>query len=80
MSFAFVASLSAVGLFTGMLLLFEVGRRVGIRRLARDPDGIANGSGPVEAAVVGLLGLLLAFTFSGAASRFEDRRHRIRSH
>jgi hypothetical protein len=27
--------------------------------------------------VFGLLGLLVAFTFSGAASRFEDRRHLI---
>jgi len=27
--------------------------------------------------VFGLLGLLIAFTFSGAASRFEDRRHLI---
>lgn len=31
----------------------------------------------MEAAVFGLLGLLLAFTFSGAASRFEARRHLI---
>jgi hypothetical protein len=28
----------------------------------------------VEGAVFGLLGLLIAFTFSGAASRFDDRR------
>jgi hypothetical protein len=31
----------------------------------------------VEAAVFGLLGLLLAFTFSGAATRFDERRHLI---
>lgn len=67
----------AVGLFLGMLLCFEVGRRIGTARFAHDPDGLETGSGPVQAAVFGLLGLLLAFTFSGAASRFEDRRHLI---
>lgn len=75
MSFTLALSFAAAGLFFGMLMLFEVGRRIGIARLARDPDGVAKGAGPVETAVFGLLGLLLAFTFSGAASRFEDRRH-----
>jgi hypothetical protein len=69
--------LSAGGLFAGMLLLFELGRCVGRRRLSRDPDGVTTGAGPVEAAVFGLLGLLLALTLTGAASRFEDRRHLI---
>jgi hypothetical protein len=77
MSFEFVDLISSGGLFLGMLLCFEVGRRIGVARLARDPDGLATGSGPVEAAVFGLLGLLLAFTFSGAASRFDERRHLI---
>lgn len=72
----FVVS-AAVALFFGMLLCFEAGRRLGRKRLARDPDGVESGSGPVEAAVFGLLGLLLAFTFSGAADRFEGRRHLI---
>jgi hypothetical protein len=35
------------------------------------------GTGSAAAAVFGLLGLLIAFTFSGAASRFEARRHLI---
>jgi len=77
MSFSIAEVLLACGLFVGMLLLFEVGRQFGIARRRRDPDGVDKGSGPVEAAVFGLLGLLLAFTFSGAASRFEDRRHLI---
>ena len=37
----------------------------------------ASGAGAIDAAVYGLLGLLIAFTFSGAASRFEARRHLI---
>jgi hypothetical protein len=64
-------------LFFGMLISSEVGRHIGIASLARDPDGLAKGTGAAEAAVFGLMGLLIAFTFSGAASRFEDRRHLI---
>ena len=77
MSFATSASLMAAGLFVGMLILWEVGRRIGIARHAHDPNGVTSGSGPIEASIFGLLGLLLAFTFSGAASRFEARRHLI---
>lgn len=77
MSFEFSIVTAAGGLFLGMLLCFDLGRRIGVRRLVRDPEGLAKGSGPVEAAVFGLVGLLLAFTFSGAGSRFEIRRHLI---
>jgi hypothetical protein len=68
---------AVASLFAGMLLLSEIGRRIGIARLRRDPDPAATEGGAAEAAVFGLLGLLIAFTFSGAASRFEDRRHLI---
>lgn len=64
-------------LFAGMLLMLELGRRHGIRKRIGDPDGFEKGVGAVEGAVFGLLGLMIAFTFSGAASRFEDRRHLI---
>jgi hypothetical protein len=77
MSFTFWILTSAGALLLAMLACSEAGRRIGIARLARDPDGIEKGSGPVEAAIFGLLGLLLAFTFSGAATRFEERRHLI---
>lgn len=77
MELALIASLATAGLFFGMLAFGEIGRRIGIKRLARDPEGLAKGVGAAEAAVFGLLGLLIAFTFSGAASRFEDRRHLI---
>jgi len=74
---ALIASLLGACLFFGMLLFSEVGRRIGIARLTRDPEGLAKGAGAAEAAVFGLLGLIIAFTFSGAASRFEGRRHLI---
>lgn len=64
-------------LFAGMLLMLEVGRRVGIRRRLLDPDGASAGLGALDGAVFGLMGLLIAFTFSGAASRFDRRRDLI---
>src|SRR3954454_22095933 len=69
-----IALLSIGGLFVGMLVFSQLGRRIGIARLARDPDGLSKGAAAAEAALFALLGLLIAFTFSGAASRFEVRR------
>ncbi len=66
--------LITLAFFIGMMITSEIGRRIGVARLARDPDGLAKGAGAAEGAVFALLGLLLAFTFSGAASRFEARR------
>ena len=43
----------------------------------KDPDGSIAALGAIEGAVFGLMGLLIAFTFSGAASRFEARRQLI---
>jgi len=72
-----IALLMGAGLFVAMLVSSEIGWRIGKRWIAIDADGLAKGAGAAEAAVLALLGLLLAFTFSGAASRFEDRRHLI---
>ena len=66
-----------LGLFAGMVVLLEIGRRIGIRRRAEDLDGAAAGLGAVDGAVFGLMGLLLAFTFSAAASRLDKRRDLI---
>ena len=69
--------LAALALVATMVLAMELGRRVGRRRLAADPENSHAGVGAIEAAVFGLLGLLLAFTFSGAWSRFDARRELI---
>jgi hypothetical protein len=50
---------------------------MGVRHRREDPDGAAAGLGAIEGAVFGLIGLLIAFTFSGAASRFDARRQQI---
>ncbi|HEY5907918.1 MAG TPA: DUF4239 domain-containing protein [Vicinamibacteria bacterium] len=68
-------ALLSLALFVGMLICLELGRRLGAaRRAAEGGDG---GIGAVDGAVFGLLGLLLAFTFSGAADRFDSRRELI---
>src|SRR5437899_141288 len=71
------STVSTLALFCGMLVLLEIGRRIAVRRMARDPEGARAGIGAIEGAVFGLLGLLIAFTFSGAASRFDTRRQLI---
>jgi len=72
--FEIESTLFAIGLFAGMLLMIEVGRQVGIRRRARLLESAATGTGAVDAAIFALLGLLIAFTFQGAAGRFDARR------
>jgi hypothetical protein len=69
--------ISAGGLFAGMILLLELGRRLGRHRHRKDEEGARAGLGAVEGAVFALLGLLIAFTFSGAAARFDTRRQLI---
>jgi multidrug transporter EmrE-like cation transporter len=71
--FAYTSVMVGV-LFVGVLLCIEVGRRIGKRRQQQGQDPDKAGTGAVDAAVFGLLGLLIAFTFSGAASRFDARR------
>jgi hypothetical protein len=72
-----ISFIFAAGLLVGMILLLELGRRLGHRRQGRDEEGARAGLGAVEGAVFALLGLLIAFTFSGAASRFDTRRQLI---
>lgn len=67
----------AVGLLLAIFILLEIGRRVGIHRRKIDPEGASAGLGALEGAVFGLMGLLIAFTFSGAATRFDGRRDLI---
>jgi hypothetical protein len=69
--------LLAAGLFLGILACLELGRRVGRRGIIPDRGESTAGLGAVEGAVFGLLGLMIAFTFSGATNRFDDRRRLI---
>jgi hypothetical protein len=66
-----------ISLFAVMLALMEIGRRVGVRRRKQDAAGANAGLSAIDGAVFGLMGLLVAFTFSGAATRFDARRQLI---
>jgi hypothetical protein len=66
--------LFAVLLFVGMLVLLELGRHVGIRRRSKESEDERGNLGTIEGAMFALFGLVLAFTFSGAASRFNEKR------
>jgi hypothetical protein len=61
-------------LLIGMLLLMEIGRRLGVRRRPKEAEGKRGGLGTVEGAVFAMFGLMIAFTFSGAALRFNEKR------
>jgi hypothetical protein len=62
-------------LFLIMLLVLETGRRIGKRYYSMEESEHHRGNRIlVESAIYGLLGLLIAFTVSGAASRFDARR------
>ena len=77
MSHALTVFVFTFGLFLGMLLFLEIGRRIAVRRMREDTEAAGEGVGAVDGAVFALLGLLIAFTFSGASSRFDTRRQLI---
>src|SRR5262249_36569867 len=68
-----VPILIIAGLVAAMILAMELGYRLGRRYRISGPER-APGAAALEASVFGLMGLLLAFTFNGAATRFEARR------
>lgn len=73
----FFGAAFAILLAAGIIMLLEVGRRIGARRLAEEGEAAAKGFGAIEGAVFALLGLILAFTFSGALVRFDARRQLV---
>ena len=81
MIFTLFALLIALVFFACSILLLNYGRHLGLRYLKKD-QGIMTGLTTVEGAVFALIGLLLAFTISGALQRFDGRssRHRHRKH
>jgi hypothetical protein len=72
----FAAAISAI-FFVGSLIALHCGRTLGLRyRKHEGADNMA-GLATVEGAIFGLMGLLLAFTISGALQRFDDRRQLV---
>ncbi|WP_374331765.1 hypothetical protein [Aestuariivirga sp.] len=77
MSFLETPVTFGVVLFIILVAIMEAGRRIGRRRMARDAGVLEAGTGAVDGVVFAMLGLLVAFTFSSAASRFDERRAMI---
>lgn len=74
----FVNQWAVFGIVTLLLLaLAEAGCRFGNASRRRDPDGASGHSGSVQGAVLGLLGLLLGFSFAMAVGRHDARRSLI---
>jgi hypothetical protein len=78
MTFAFFALAIAAAFFASSLILLNYGRHLGLRYL-QQKKGATNMAGltTVEGAVFALIGLLLAFTISGALQRFDERRQLV---
>ncbi|MEA5508718.1 hypothetical protein VB715_02965 [Crocosphaera sp. UHCC 0190] len=73
MEFVAVALISTILLSLGMAGSIEAGYRVGKHRLKKYPESKSEGAGAVESSVFAILGLILAFTFTGTLSRYEHR-------
>jgi hypothetical protein len=73
MPFVAYASIYAFSLFIGLIVCVQIGHFVG-RRLPALKVKDKDAGGTLDAAVFGLLGLLLAFSFSDALSTYEVHR------
>jgi len=67
----------SVALFFALLVALDVGYRLAQRSATPDPALSHEGIGVIEAAVFGLLGLLLAFSLDGAMARLDVRRQLV---
>lgn len=74
---ALSAVILSVGLWIGMVLCNEIGRRLGASQLRRAGEGVRVGFSAVDATVYGMLAFLVGFSFSGAADRLDHRRQLI---
>ena len=64
----------ALAWLIGIIITMEIGKRFGSRQLAKYPTKEMAGMDMMGASVFTLCGLLLAFTLTGSASRYDDRR------
>jgi len=67
----------SLAVFVGMVLFIELGRRMGVYEIAVHGADAVSGVGRVNGAVFALFGLLVGFTFNGAAARYDSRRNLI---
>src|SRR4051812_23260931 len=67
-------TLFAAAWLIAMIIMMEFGRRAGVRQNAREPGKEMAGIDMMGGTVFTLCGLLIAFTLTGAASRYDERR------
>ena len=67
----------ALGLFALLLVALEGGFRRGRRAIQDRDDGSNAHIGSIQGAILGMLGLLLAFSFAAAGARFLERQDLI---
>lgn len=77
MIFALFSLAISAAFFVSSLALLNYGRYLGLRYLRQEGAANMSGLATVEGAVFALIGLLLAFTISGALQRFDDRRQLV---
>jgi hypothetical protein len=63
--------------FVSSLILLNYGRQLGLRHMKKAGVKSMSGLPTIEGAVFALIGLLLAFTISGALQRFDERRQLV---
>ena len=66
-----------ISLFALMLLFNWIGFNIHKRQITKNSVSPTDGLGPVEGSLLGLLALLLSFTFGMSASRYDNRRQAI---
>ena len=77
MTFVVFSTGVAAVFFVCSVVLMSYGRRLGLRYLERNEGASISGLATVENAVFALIGLLFAFTISGALQRFDERRQLV---
>src|SRR3954451_16586024 len=76
MIFALFSLAISAAFFVSSVALLNYGRYLGLRYLRQEGAANMSGLATVEGAVFAI-GLLLAFTISGALQRFDDRRQLV---
>ncbi len=68
------AIIIAALLFIGIIIFHIFGFRVFSYQKKKNPEFTTSGIGPLEGALLGLLSLMLAFTFNKSASNYDSRK------
>lgn len=73
----FISIFASLAISLGMLFCSYMGYYLSQHRKRKETDTTSDNAGAITGAIFALLGLLIAFTFSGAYSRFDIRRQLI---